>query len=200
MRRPVELPGFGWAGDYEIQLVIHYIAAVVFSAGVLFHIVYHKRRRETAAMAKRGDMRESWRIIKAMVLRRPEPPQGKFLAEQRVAYAAIGVTSLILIATGVLKSLKNFNGVAFGETALTVITLIHTFAAMFFMLLFFAHLFAFVIKPNWPLFTTMFTGKVNKSYAEHRHPEWDFEAEQPADAAAANTDRTEPPEDQQRAA
>lgn len=167
-----ELPGMAWAANYEIQLVIHYIAAFVFTSAVFFHLLYHWRRREFAALPRKGDVKESVEIIKAMATGGEEPPQDKFLAEQRLVYAGFGGVILVLIVTGLLKSLKNFNGVTFGETTLTVITLIHTAFAMLFLAAFIAHMAAFVIKANRPLFKTMFTGKVSLEYARHRHSKW----------------------------
>ncbi len=168
----VELPGMGWSDNFEIHLVIHYIAAVVFGAAILFHLVYHFRRREFAALPRRGDGVESWRIIVAMIRGRPEPPSGKFLAEQRLAYGVIGATSLVLIATGLVKSFKNLGPIILDPWFLTWVTLIHTAAAMVFMGLVVAHLAAFLIRANRPLLPSMFTGRVSRAYAEHRHPLW----------------------------
>lgn len=168
----VKLPGLAWASDMELQLIIHYAAAIVFSAAIFFHMLFHLRRKEMAAMPKRGDVKESALIIKAMVTGSEEPPQGKFLAEQRLAYAAIGVTSLILIVTGLLKVAKNFEGIILNPTLFKYTTLLHTAAGMAFFAMFFAHMAAFVIKENRPLFWTMFSGKVDAEYARHRHSLW----------------------------
>jgi cytochrome b subunit of formate dehydrogenase len=168
----VELPGMAWSDDFEIHLVIHYAAAAVFGAAVLFHVVHHLRRRERAALPRRGDVRESWRILVAMLRGRPEPPSGKFLAEQRLAYAAIGGTSLVLLGTGLIKSFKNLGPIVLPPGLLTGVTLLHTAAAMGFMALVGAHLAAFLLRANRPLLPSMFTGRVSRAYAEHRHPLW----------------------------
>jgi cytochrome b subunit of formate dehydrogenase len=168
----VKLPGMGWSDNFEIHLVIHYVAAAVFGAAVLFHLVHHLRRRELAALPRRGDVAESWRIIVAMIRGRPEPPSGKFLAEQRLAYAAIGGTSLVLLATGILKSFKNLGPIVLPPALLTGVTLVHTIAAMVFMMLVGAHLAAFLIRANRPLLPSMITGRVSSEYARHRHPLW----------------------------
>lgn len=178
-----KLPGMAWASNFEIQLVVHYIAAIVFTSAAFFHALYHWRRREFAALPQKGDVKESVEIIKAMAKGEEEPPQGKFLAEQRLAYAAIGFITIAMIGTGLLKSLKNFNGVTLGETTLTVITLVHTGFAMLFLAAFVAHMAAFVIKPNRPLFKTMLTGKVPMDYARHRHSKWDAVQEAERDAS-----------------
>ncbi len=168
----VKLPGLFWAGNYEIQLVIHYIAAVVFGAAVLFHIVFHLRRREFAAWPKRGDLAESWHIVKAMIRKEEEPPHGKFLAEQRLAYLAFVVTSAILLVTGLVKVYKNTGVVILDPTFLMIVTSVHTGATMIFLFLVVAHLGAFVVKANRPLLPSMFTGRVDREYAERRHPRW----------------------------
>jgi hypothetical protein len=107
----VKVPGFHWAGDFELNLVIHYLAAFVFTAAILFHLVYHLRRREFSALPKRGDARESIRILKAMLTGKEEPPHGKFLAEQRLAYVAMGLICLVLVVTGLIKTYKNLGAI-----------------------------------------------------------------------------------------
>ncbi len=168
----VKIPGLSWSGNYELQLVIHYVAAIVFSVAVLFHIVYHLRRREFAAWPRRGDLAESWHIVKAMIRGKEEPPHGKFLAEQRLAYLAFVGASAVLLVTGLIKVYKNTGVVILDPTFLMVVTLIHTGATMIFLFLVIAHLGAFIIKANWPLIPSMFTGKVKRAYAEKRHPLW----------------------------
>lgn len=168
----IKIPGLEWSANFEITYLMHLIAAAIFSTGVLFHIVFHFRRKEFASIPKKGDLKESVTIIKAMVTGGEEPPQGKFLAEQRLAYAAIGVTSLILLATGVIKVYKNFNTITLSPLLNEISTLLHTIAGMAFLLLLFAHLGAFLIKANWPLFPSMFTGYVDRKYAEERHSLW----------------------------
>jgi cytochrome b subunit of formate dehydrogenase len=168
----VLLPGLGWSDDFEIHLIIHYVAAAVFSAAVIFHIVFHMRRREFSALPRRGDGVESWRTIVAMLRGRAEPPAGKFLAEQRLAYAAIGATSLVLVVTGVIKAYKNLGPITLDPALLTAVTLAHTAAAILFMVLVALHLAAFLIRANRPLLPSMITGRVCRRYAAHRHPLW----------------------------
>lgn len=168
----IKIPGLEWSANFEITYVMHLIAAIGFGVGVLFHMVFHFRRKEFASVPKKGDMKESVAIIKAMVTGGEEPPQGKFLAEQRLAYAAIGITSLVLLLTGVVKIIKNFNEITLNPLFGEINTLLHTIAGMAFLLLLFAHLGAFLIKANWPLFPSMFTGYVNRKYAEERHSLW----------------------------
>ncbi len=169
-----QIPGLGWSSNYEVTLTIHLIAAAIFGIAIAFHIVYHVLRNEYAALPKKGDVSESIHIIKAMMKGEKEPPHEKFLAEQRLAYVAIGIVSLVLLITGLIKVYKNLGVVPISTAVLDVSTLIHTAATPIFLLLVIAHLAAFIIKANRPLLPSMMTGYVSREYAEERHPLWDF--------------------------
>ncbi len=168
----VELPGLSWAGDFELNLVIHYVASVVFLAAILFHVVHHVARRQLAAVPRRGDLRESVAILRAMLKGGKEPPHGKFLAEQRVAYGAFALVIAVLAVTGMIKTYKNLGDVVIPPAALQVITLLHTAFAVSFLLLLVLHLAAFLLRANWPLLPSMVTGTVSRAYARRRHPLW----------------------------
>lgn len=167
-----ELPGLWWSANFSVTLLIHYVAAVALIFAVAYHIVFHVLRKEYSILPRRGDLRESYLIIKAMITGGKEPPSDKFLAEQRLAYAWIAFWLLVLIVTGILKVLKNLPGINFMGNTTIWIAGIHNFAT--FMLIFgiVAHLAAFLIKANRPLFWGMFTGKVDLDYVKHRHPLW----------------------------
>ena len=172
------IPGLGWSSNYEATLVMHYIAAFIFGAAVLFHLIYHLRRREFGIVPKKGDMGESAKIIRAMIAKTPEPPSDKYLAEQRVAYAATGAVTLVLLLSGLIKVFKNFGWMETDTWLIDAATLVHTFATPLFLLFFFAHIAAMVIKVNRPLFWTMFSGKIDRAYVEHRHTKWNWKREQ----------------------
>ncbi len=167
-----KVPGFGWAGDFLLNLWIHYLAAAVFMAAITFHAIYHALARETAALPRRGDLRASVRIVLASLGVGEEPKSDKFLAEQRVAYAVIGVTAIVLSLTGLLKVAKNAGGLFLPPTATWVTATVHTAASMVFLLAVVAHLAAFLLPANRPLLPSMFTGRVSRAYAAHRHPLW----------------------------
>jgi cytochrome b subunit of formate dehydrogenase len=168
----VKVPGLHWSGDFELNLILHYLLATVFTAAVFYHLVYHWRRREFALLPQKGDVEESVHIVKAMLTGGQEPPHGKYLAEQRLAYAAIAVTVSGLVGTGLIKAYKNLGAIVIEPTLLQIITLLHTGLTMAFMALIVAHVAAFVLKANRPLFPAMFTGRVDRAYAEERHPRW----------------------------
>jgi cytochrome b subunit of formate dehydrogenase len=93
----IKLPFLSFLGSYEINLVIHYISAMFFVFGVFYHIVYHLKRKEFSLLPKKGDLKESYLVLKAIMKNEKDPPHEKFLAKQRLAYVAIGLVSLVLI-------------------------------------------------------------------------------------------------------
>lgn len=168
----VEIPGLHWADNFEITLFLHSIAAAFFGGAILFHMVYHFRRREFAIMPKKGDIGASITGLKAMFGRAEEPEHGKFQAKQRIIYAIMGSTSLVLLGTGLIKSYKNLGNIVLPPLFLEIITLAHTIFAMAFMALFLAHVAALLLKNHRPLIPSMFSGKISKEYADHHHPKW----------------------------
>jgi cytochrome b subunit of formate dehydrogenase len=167
-----QVPGFAWVSDFILQFNIHMIAALVFTFAAVFHLVYHFIEGGRSIWPRRGDVKESVQIISAMVRGKEEPPSHKFLAEQRLAYAFIGISIAVLIVTGFLKILDNMAGVSVPYWLTFWSTNLHNIGTVLFLFGFVAHLGAFLIKSNWPLFTSMFNGRVKLDYAEHRHPLW----------------------------
>lgn len=166
------IPGLGWAGNFFINLHIHYIAAVVFFSVMVFHIVYHGWMGHRGLLPQKGDIGKSTRTVLSMFGFGEEPPADKYLPEQRLAYVYLGGVGLILAVTGIVKVIKNLPTVFLPPGLVTTATLIHTFATIFFLLGVIAHVAALVFKVNRPLVMPMFTGKVNQDYVRHRHPLW----------------------------
>lgn len=168
----VKIPGLWWSDNFEITLLMHYVAAAVFTAAVIFHLVYHYRRREFSVFPRRGDTGAALQGILAMIHLAEEPRHGKFQAKQRIIYAIIGSVSLVLIVTGLIKSYKNLGPIIIDPMTLQWIAFIHTFAGMVFMLLFLAHVAALLLKNHRPLIPSMFTGRIDLGYAREHHPDW----------------------------
>jgi len=167
-----EIPFMGWAGDFHIQLKIHYIAAIAFVGILVFHVIYHGLLGHRALLPKKGDISGSVKTILAMFGIGEEPKAEKFLPEQRLAYAYLGAISLILVLTGIIKVVKNLDGVFLPPALITASTLIHTFATMFFLLGVLLHFGALLVKANRPLLRAIFTGWVREDYARERHELW----------------------------
>lgn len=164
-----ELPLMAWSGDYHISLVAHYVGAVVFCAFIAFHLYFHIARREFDIFPKRGDFKKSAQVIKAMLTNGEEPRSEKYLPEQRLAYAFIGFTLLLLLVTGLIKSFKNLAGFNLSESAYFWVAQLHNLGFVLIIFGIIGHLAAFIFKANRPLLSSMFSGKVSAKYILHRH-------------------------------
>jgi len=167
-----QLPGLAWSADFSTTLIIHYLAATVLLMAVAVHIFYHSIRKEYNLIPRRGDVKESILIVKAMFGFGQEPKSDKYLPEQRLAYVFIAFSFFIIITTGILKVIKNLPGVNMPDGVLFWVTNLHNTGTVLIILGIIAHLIAFAIKANWPLVPSMFTGKVDLQYAKNRHIIW----------------------------
>jgi copper ion binding protein len=160
------------AGDFFINLKIHYLAGIVFISIMVFHALYHGWVGHQGLIPRKGDVKASLITILSMLGFGEEPKSDKYLPEQRLAYAYLGGVGLILVLTGVVKVIKNLPGVDLSPSLITWMTLIHTFATIFFLLGVLAHLAALIFKVNRPLVKSIFTGGVDLGYVQDRHTVW----------------------------
>lgn len=169
----VEIPGFAWTGDFNTVTTVHYTASIFFLMVVVFHIFYHGIKREFGLLPKKGDIKNSIKVIAAMIGIGEEPPSDKYLPEQRIAYVGIGIIILLLTITGVIKVLKNLEWIVLSPTSEAVNTVVHTLTGFLFMIAFIVHVAVVIFfKSNWPLLRSMLTGWVDEDYARHRHSIW----------------------------
>jgi len=167
-----QIPGLSWAGDFFINLKIHYLAGIVFVSVMVFHALYHGWLRHQGLIPRKGDVKASCKTILCMLGFGEEPKMDKYLPEQRLAYAYLGGVGLILVLTGAVKVIKNLPGVYLSPTLITSMTLTHTFTTIFFLLGVLAHLAALIFKVNRPLVKSIFTGEVDSGYVQDRHSIW----------------------------
>jgi copper ion binding protein len=167
-----QVPGLGWAGDFFIQLKLHYLAGIVFVSVLVFHTLYHGWLGHQGLIPKKGDVKASCKTILCMLGFGEEPKMDKYLPEQRLAYAYLGGIGLILVLTGIVKVIKNIPDVHLASGLIASMTLIHTFATIFFLLGVLAHLAALIFKVNRPLVKSIFTGEVDSGYTQDRHSIW----------------------------
>jgi len=167
-----QIPGLGWAGDFFVNLKIHYLAGIVFVSIMVFHALYHGWLGHQGLIPRKGDVKASLITLLSMFGFGKEPKSDKYLPEQRLAYAYLGGIGLILVLTGMVKVIKNLPGVYLSPAFITSMTLIHTFATIFFLLGVLAHLVALIFKVNRPLVKSVFTGEADLGYVRDRHTIW----------------------------
>src|SRR4030043_137967 len=164
-----QIPGLSWAGDFFVNLKIHYLAGIVFVSVMIFHALYHGWLGHQGLIPRKGDVKASCKTILCMLGFGEEPKMDKYLPEQRLAYAYLGGVGLILVLTGMVKVVKNLPGFHLSPSFITAMTLTHTFGTIFFLLGVVAHLGALIFKVNRPLVKSIFTGEVNDEYVRERH-------------------------------
>jgi copper ion binding protein len=167
-----EIPGLAWAGDFFINLKIHYLSGIVFVSVMVFHAIYHGWLGHQGLLPRRGDFKASLLTVLSMFGFGEEPKSHKYLPEQRLAYAYLGGIGFILVLTGVVKVIKNLPGVYLPLGVITWNTLAHTFATIFFLIGVLAHLVALIFKVNRPLVRSIFTREVALEYVRDRHTIW----------------------------
>lgn len=168
-----EIPGLRFLGEYYTTLTQHYIAAAILVAVSFYHLFYHAMRREFDIIPKRGDFSASVAVIKAMLKGEPEPPSEKYLPEQRLAYAFIAFTILLMIVTGIMKSWKNLTGVELSDFWVYWAANLHNLGMALLIFGIIGHLAAFIMKPNRKLIGGMVHGNVEAEYVIERHGRWE---------------------------
>ncbi len=175
--RITSIPGFSWSGDFITSLSVHYAASVVFIAASLFHLMYHGLAGERELLPQKGDLKTSIAVIKTFFGKGKEPPFGKYLPEQRLAYLGMAVIIAVLILSGMVKTAKNLFAPDMNYALVLWATWLHNIFFVLFILAFIAHIGAILLKPNRPMIRGIFTGAVRLDYARHRHPLWLAEME-----------------------
>jgi len=173
-----EIPGLRWTGNYKIDLFVHMVAGVVFTTVVVFHIFYHGFSGDKGLLPKKGDIKESIKVLLSFFGDKEEPAFHKYLPEQRLVYIFLGVISLVLIVTGIIKVYKNLEGVFLSPGLVFWTTWLHTIFTLLFLLFFIAHVGVLIFENNRPMVRGIITGVVKLEYAIKRHPHWIRELEE----------------------
>lgn len=171
------IPGFSWSSDFLITLNLHYIAAIVLVFISIYYLTYLIMTKRLDILPKKGDVKESIQIFASMIGLAPEPENGKYLAEQRLAFAVTAFSILMLILTGLIKVYKNLPGTDVSMAWIFWSAQLHNLFTFILLFSIIIHLLAFLIKDNRPLVASMFTGKIAKDYVERRHKLWLAELE-----------------------
>jgi cytochrome b subunit of formate dehydrogenase len=163
------ITGFAHIGPPEYP-PLHIMGAVVFTLTILVHAIYHAVRGEFAMIPKKGDL--------GKISQSDRTEDGKYFAKQRLIYLAVGIVSLMMVGSGILKMVNKAMRPPEGSFQIILSSQVHSIGAILFVLLAAIHVAAFVLKPNRPLVRSMLTGKVDREYAEERYPLWVKEQEQ----------------------
>lgn len=107
------------------------------------------------------------------------PPERKYFESEKMAYLLAAAGTITIVVTGLLKVAAHAMGVPAGLMA--VVTPAHDVATVAMAAFIVPHIFfAAVLPSSWPIFRSMFTGRVSLDYAKHEHAGWVAELEQTA--------------------
>ena len=167
-----------WTTEYFTTLPLHYAFGAVFTALCVFHLVVHALEGDFDIVPRKGDLKGSIEVVRAMLAGGEEPPSAKYLPEQRLAWAAFAAVFALVIVTGLLKTWKNLAGLDLPDPWLFWLAQLHNLGMGLTIVLFIGHMAAFAFKANRALLPGMTRGTVDAEYAKHRHSLWKAEPAQ----------------------
>ncbi|MEW5919561.1 MAG: hypothetical protein AB1796_01130 [Bacillota bacterium] len=118
------IPGFTWTGDYFATLRLHYIFAAVLIFAYVFHLVYHWGRDGFFVAGKKVDNYREARNEAG------GKGQERFFTLLRLSQVLIHVNILLLIASGIVKVIKNLPAVDLPYALLVMSTALHNLATL----------------------------------------------------------------------
>ena len=166
---------FGW-------VTIHWIAGLVLTASILYHIVHASFWLDFWSIwLNREDLEESWnRVRRALDIAAPAPRKsGKYPADNKLYHTAIVVSGFVAVITGLFMMARvqtpfwTRNPYAFfGDTTWGVVYVSHGLMGVMLVTLTMAHVY-FAMRPEkfW-ITKSMFFGWISRHhYLEHHDPQ-----------------------------
>jgi cytochrome b subunit of formate dehydrogenase len=172
------LPILGWKFEW---VTAHWIAGIVLTAAVLFHIVRAILFQDFwAIVAGPRDLVNAWRTVRhALGLAGPPPGRSaKYPLLQKLFHKLVAVVVLAIIVTGLLMLAKidtafwRRNPYWLTDQKWGIVYTIHDFAAMTMITLVMVHVY-FAVRPDkWWMTRSMFTGWITLAdYETHHDPQ-----------------------------
>lgn len=162
-------------------VTLHWVSGVIFTASVLFHIIYALTRQDWRSMwIARGEFADVLSSLSGSIKALKVSP-GKYWLMQKVYHHIVAIMSLVACVTGILMLLKIdspfwtrdpyvFSGESWG-----IIYVLHDFSGLCFIPLIMMHVY-FAIRPEKLFYTrSMIKGWItDEEYRAHHDPEkWD---------------------------
>ena len=172
------LPILGWKFAW---VTAHWLAGIVLTAAVLFHIVRAVVWQDFFAMVPGPrDLHASWRFITRALGRRGAPPQrdAKYSLLQKLFHWLVAATVLAIVASGLLMLAKidtpfwRRNPYWLADAQWGMVYAIHGLCAMAMITLIMAHVY-FAVRPEKLWMTrSMFRGWISREdYLRHHDPQ-----------------------------
>ena len=172
------LPILGWKFEW---VTAHWIAGIVLTVAVLFHIVRAVVWQDFWAMVPGPrDLRSSWRFAMRALGRAGPPPQrdAKYSPLQKLFHLAVAAAVLAIVASGLLMLAKidtpfwRRNPYWLADAQWGMVYAVHGLCAMAMITLIMAHVY-FALRPEKLWMTrSMFSGRISREdYVRHHDPQ-----------------------------
>ncbi|MDI6871115.1 MAG: cytochrome b/b6 domain-containing protein [Bacillota bacterium] len=151
---------------------LHYVGVVVF----LFSVFYHLTEawlsgRIGEHLPEPGDFKAAIAHYAAKLSGRKEPPEGKYLASERLSYVGWIVGVGMMVVTGAIKVSAHVWSLP--SAFMGGVTFLHDLFALLMLVMLLVHVVASSVVPwSWPLFRSMLTGYVPEEYVQKHHAKW----------------------------
>jgi cytochrome b subunit of formate dehydrogenase len=169
---------FGWPGGFALRHTLHRVAAIVFMATALWHLIYlcgFRGRQFLHDMLPRTiDFRQFGQMIRYNLGRnRKRPRFGRFSYVEKAEYWALAWGTVVMSLTGVGLWFGNATEATLGIQALGVMLVVHFWEAVLAGLAILVwHLYSTIFNPPvYPNNPSWYTGKMPARMYRHEHPE-----------------------------
>jgi cytochrome b subunit of formate dehydrogenase len=152
-------------------LLVHEVAAALFSLGLLVHIVVAPRHGRGRYM---WFERRDWHDLKLIAgnffgRTRAYPAIGKYDPWQKLYHAFLTLLSVALLFSGVFLLLSAAVWVTFSHSWLRWQRLLHDVGAFAFIAIVLGHVYFGVIRINWPNLGAMLSGRIPAAFFNRFH-------------------------------
>ncbi len=173
---------FGWEGGFQIRGLVHRVAAVLFMATVIWHLLFLSTSRGRSFVADMLPSRNDFsyflnRILYNLGLRDHEPFIGRFSYVEKAEYWALVWGTVVMIGTGLMLWFDDWFIQFLPKGVLDVSLVVHYWEAWLATLAILVwHMYSTVFNPHvYPMNPSWITGSMPEEMYRHEHPGY-FEA------------------------
>ena len=169
---------FGWPGGFAVRHVVHRVAAVVFVATAVWHVVYLFRSRGRRFLRdifpRFADFRQFWQMIAFNLGWRKEAPRFKrFSYIEKAEYWALVWGTVVMTVTGIALWFGNVTERALQVQAIGIMLVVHYYEAVLAGLAILVwHLYSTIFSPSvYPNNPSWYTGTMPAEMYRREHPD-----------------------------
>lgn len=169
---------FGWMVSppmtLQVYMGIHLAAAALYLALGIVHLLYHSLvNRRTDIWIRGRDISDAWQTIKYYVGSADVMPKFRFHEPTEKILVYWGVAVILMIGQGITGIILYYSSL-FSVLVRSVALDLHIIFFFLILYVIMMHIYmTAVYRENRPMLEAMFgNGKVSRSFAEERFPEW----------------------------